>query len=74
MQAQRNINANAAPAALYSVTPASAGYAITGPDGETVESTARGIAYGAACAMAADLNAGRAECVRGVVVWEGEPS
>lgn len=74
MQTQSNINANAAPAAPYSVNPAGAGYAITGPDGETVESTARGLAYGAACAIAADLNAGRAACVRGVVVWEGEPS
>lgn len=72
MQTQRNINA--APAAGFNVKPAGAGYAITGPDGETVESTARGLAYGAACAIVADLNAGRAACVRGVVVWEGEPS
>lgn len=72
MNTQANVNANAAPAAGFNVKPAGAGFVITGPDGETIESTARGIAYGAACAMAADLNAGRAECVRGVVVWEGE--
>lgn len=66
------IASNAAPAAGFNVKPAGAGYVVTGPAGETVESTARGLAYGAACAIAADLSAGRADVVRGVVVWEGE--